>query len=109
MKIESEMSLRLPNGIKMPCIGFGTWRIPDGDAARACRQGRDRCRVQLIDTAAAYGNEASVGVALRGAAYTAEVSLSRESCGIRREATIRRALHSNRPFKDSILNTLTFT
>lgn len=55
----------LSNGVQIPKIGFGTWQIPDGadayDAvAFALRQG-----YRHIDTARAYGNEASVGRAVR--------------------------------------------
>ena len=55
----------LSNGVQIPKIGFGTWQIPDGadayDAvALALRQG-----YRHIDTARAYGNETSVGRAVR--------------------------------------------
>jgi diketogulonate reductase-like aldo/keto reductase len=55
----------LANGVLIPQVGFGTWQIPDGAEAY------DSVRVALdagyrhIDTAAAYGNEASVGRAVR--------------------------------------------
>ncbi|MEN0104338.1 MAG: aldo/keto reductase, partial [Curtobacterium sp.] len=55
----------MSNGLHIPKIGFGTWQIPPGSAAY------DATRVALyagyrhIDTAAAYGNEASVGEAVR--------------------------------------------
>ena len=55
----------LSNGVEIPKIGFGTWQIPDG--ARGLRLGADALRVgyRHIDTARAYGNEASVGRAIR--------------------------------------------
>jgi len=44
----------LSNGVKMPCVGFGTWQTPDGqvaeDAVLAAIQGGYR----HIDTAAIY-------------------------------------------------------
>ncbi|AXH35880.1 aldo/keto reductase [Humibacter sp. BT305] len=55
----------LSNGVEIPQVGFGTWQIPDGSETY------DSVRVALdagyrhIDTAAAYGNEASVGRAVR--------------------------------------------
>jgi diketogulonate reductase-like aldo/keto reductase len=55
----------MSNGLHIPKIGFGTWQIPPGSEAY------DATRVALdagyrhIDTAAAYGNEASVGEAVR--------------------------------------------
>jgi len=51
--------------VEIPKVGFGTWQIPDGSEAY------DAVRVALdagyrhIDTALAYGNEASVGRAVR--------------------------------------------
>ena len=55
----------LPNGVKIPCLGFGTWQTPDGETAvRSVR-----CALEAgythIDTAQAYGNEESVGKAIR--------------------------------------------
>ncbi|WP_338215030.1 aldo/keto reductase [Lacticaseibacillus salsurivasis] len=55
----------LPNGVAIPQVGFGTWQIPNGDTAyqavaEALRQG-----YRHIDTAWQYGNEASVGQAIR--------------------------------------------
>ena len=55
----------LSNGVEIPKIGFGTWQIPDGqetyDSVRAALDTGYR----HIDTARAYGNEASVGRAVR--------------------------------------------
>ncbi len=56
---------RLPNGVEIPCLGFGTWQTPDGETAVQSV----RCAIDAgythIDTAQAYGNEASVGKAIR--------------------------------------------
>lgn len=56
---------RLSNGVEIPCIGFGTFRIPDGppcvDAVRTALADGYR----HIDTAAVYENERSVGQAIR--------------------------------------------
>ena len=55
----------LSNGVTIPKIGFGTWQIPDGpetyDSVRAALDAGYR----HVDTARAYGNEASVGRAVR--------------------------------------------
>jgi diketogulonate reductase-like aldo/keto reductase len=55
----------LSNGVRIPKVGFGTWQIPDGaptyDSVRTALDDGYR----HIDTAAAYGNEASVGRAVR--------------------------------------------
>lgn len=55
----------LTNGVKIPVIGFGTWQIPDGETAvKAVTSALDH-GYRHIDTAAGYGNEASVGQAVK--------------------------------------------
>ncbi|MBR5454057.1 MAG: aldo/keto reductase [Clostridia bacterium] len=53
------------NGVKMPCIGYGTWQTPDGETAKNCVKTAIQLGYRHIDTAAAYGNEASVGEGIR--------------------------------------------
>ena len=55
----------LSNGVKIPCIGYGTWQTPDGDAARNCVKMALQAGYRHIDTANAYGNEPSVGAGIR--------------------------------------------
>ena len=55
----------LNNGVKIPCIGFGTWQTPDGDTCVAAVKEALAVGYRHIDTAAAYGNEASVGKAIK--------------------------------------------
>ena len=56
---------KLANGVEIPCLGFGTWQTPDGDTAiQAVRSAIDAGYTH-IDTAQVYGNEASVGKAIR--------------------------------------------
>ena len=58
-------TLILANGNKIPCIGFGTWQTPSGETAvEAVRCALDSGYTH-IDTAQAYGNEHSVGKAIR--------------------------------------------
>jgi diketogulonate reductase-like aldo/keto reductase len=54
----------LPNGIEVPKLGFGTWMIPDANAARAVRDAID-IGYRHIDTAQAYGNERGIGDGVR--------------------------------------------
>jgi len=55
----------LADGNQMPMLGLGVWQIPDGSAAvNAVRWALD-LGYRHIDTAQAYGNEESVGKALR--------------------------------------------
>ena len=55
----------LSNGVEVPCIGYGTWQTPDGETARNCVKNAIELGYRHIDTAAAYGNEASVGEGIR--------------------------------------------
>ena len=55
----------LQNGVKMPCVGYGTWQTPDGEVARNSVRAAIEAGYRHIDTAAGYGNEASVGAAIK--------------------------------------------
>jgi diketogulonate reductase-like aldo/keto reductase len=55
----------LANGVKIPAIGFGTWQIPSGDEAYNAVTAALKSGYRHIDTALAYGNEASVGQTIR--------------------------------------------
>ena len=55
----------LSNGIKIPCIGFGTWQAENGEVATAAVKEALRVGYRHIDTAAIYRNEESVGRAIR--------------------------------------------
>lgn len=55
----------LKNGVSIPSIGFGTWQIPEGEEAYRSTLLALRAGYRHIDTAAAYGNESSVGKAIR--------------------------------------------
>jgi len=54
----------LANGVKIPAIGFGTWQIPSGDITYNSVKEALKSGYRHIDTAQAYGNEASVGKAI---------------------------------------------
>lgn len=57
-------TIALNNEVEIPQIGFGAFRLDDGDEAyHAVRTALD-CGYRLIDTAAVYGNEESVGRAI---------------------------------------------
>lgn len=55
----------LANGVRVPCIGFGTWQSEDGDEAYNAVLTALQSGYRHIDTAAAYENEKSVGAAIR--------------------------------------------
>jgi diketogulonate reductase-like aldo/keto reductase len=55
----------LTGGIEIPKIGFGTWQVPEGPEAYDSVRAALDAGYRHIDTARAYGNEASVGRAVR--------------------------------------------
>ena len=57
-------SFDLANGTKIPAIGFGTWQSADGQECYDAVLAALRAGYRHIDTAAAYGNEESVGRAI---------------------------------------------
>lgn len=65
-KLESlESAFTLANGNKIPCVGFGTWQSAEGEEAYNAVLSALRSGYRHIDTAAAYGNEKSVGKAVQ--------------------------------------------
>lgn len=55
----------LSNGVKIPCIGYGTWKTSDGsDTCQGVKMAL-LSGYRHIDTATIYGNEASVGIAMK--------------------------------------------
>ena len=55
----------LEGGVKIPAIGFGTWQVKDGSEAYESTLWALEAGYRHIDTAHAYGNEESVGRAIR--------------------------------------------
>ncbi|MFT9426668.1 MAG: aldo/keto reductase [Sporolactobacillus sp.] len=55
----------LSNGVDIPKIGFGTWQISDGKIAYDAVADALKTGYRHIDTAWVYGNEKSVGAAVR--------------------------------------------
>jgi diketogulonate reductase-like aldo/keto reductase len=55
----------LSDGTVMPLLGLGVWQVPDGPACVHSVQTALELGYRHIDTAQAYGNESSVGRALR--------------------------------------------
>ena len=55
----------LRNGYEIPCLGFGTWKMPEGQEAIDAINVALDAGYRHFDTAAAYGNEESVGKALK--------------------------------------------
>ncbi|MDB5593283.1 MAG: aldo/keto reductase [Hyphomicrobiales bacterium] len=61
----------LPNGVKIPKLGLGTWRIDDGLAAKVVRAAA-QIGYRHFDTAQAYGNDRGVGEGLRSSGVPRE-------------------------------------
>ena len=58
-------TVKLNNGIDMPILGFGVYKIEDQDACEQAVLDAFETGYRLIDTAALYVNEAAVGKAIR--------------------------------------------
>src|SRR3954451_17010145 len=56
--------VRLNSGVPMPQLGFGVFQVGDDEAGAAVATALE-CGYRSIDTAALYGNEQGVGVAVR--------------------------------------------
>ncbi|MGT2749472.1 aldo/keto reductase [Streptococcus orisasini] len=55
----------LNNGLTIPAVGFGTWRAQDGKEAYQSTLEAIKAGYRHIDTAAYYGNEESIGRAIK--------------------------------------------
>lgn len=55
----------LSNGVKIPCVGFGTWKLPNDEYTVDVVKTAIDCGYRHIDTAFAYQNEKAVGKAIR--------------------------------------------
>ena len=67
-----ETYFELYNGVKIPAVGFGTWQVKDGDEAYESTRMALDAGYRHIDTAYVYGNEVSVGRALRDSGFKRE-------------------------------------
>lgn len=56
-------TIKLNNGIEMPLLGYGVFKVPPQEAEK-CVSDALRVGYRLIDTAQAYGNEEGVGEAI---------------------------------------------
>lgn len=57
-------TVQLNNGIRMPQIGFGVWKVGDDEVEKAIESALE-VGYRSIDTAAVYGNESGVGRAIQ--------------------------------------------
>ncbi len=61
----------LNNGIQIPQLGYGVWKVSDSEVAVAVEQAMDT-GYRLIDTATIYGNESGVGQAIANSVIARE-------------------------------------
>lgn len=61
----------LSNGVRIPKIGFGTWQMPAEIGAETVKTALS-VGYRHVDTAAAYGNEESVGAGVRASGLNAD-------------------------------------
>src|SRR4051794_6697882 len=62
----------LADGNEIPLLGFGVWQVPDGRTCEDAVRWALEAGYRHIDTAQAYGNERSVGKALRDSGVARE-------------------------------------
>ena len=62
---ENERTRMLADGNEIPLLGLGVWQVPEGRACEEAVSWALEAGYRHIDTAQAYGNERSVGRALR--------------------------------------------
>jgi 2,5-diketo-D-gluconate reductase A len=62
----------LADGATIPTLGLGVWQVPDGPETENAVRWALELGYRHIDTAQAYGNEESVGRALRGSGVPRE-------------------------------------
>jgi diketogulonate reductase-like aldo/keto reductase len=62
----------LSDGTEMPLLGLGVWQVEDGSDCESAVRWALEAGYRHIDTAQAYGNEASVGKALRDSGVARE-------------------------------------
>ncbi len=60
-----DAAITLPNGVDMPMLGFGTWQLKDPDVCVPAVRAALDAGYKHLDTALIYGNETSVGKAVK--------------------------------------------
>jgi methylglyoxal/glyoxal reductase len=65
MDLTPQTTLTLNNGLKLPVLGFGTYRLSEGPQAVQAACEALKLGYRHLDTASFYGNEHSIGQAVR--------------------------------------------
>jgi len=90
--ISMHQTYTLNNGVKLPKIGLGTWQVPNGEDTYNSVRAALKNGYRHIDTAAGYGNEESVGRAIK------------ESCVPRKDIFVTSKLESHVKTYDETMN-----
>jgi len=72
MAADDQVTRKLSNGAEIPVMGLGVWQVDDGSECERAVATALEGGYRLIDTAQAYGNEASVGRAIRSSGIPRE-------------------------------------
>jgi diketogulonate reductase-like aldo/keto reductase len=79
----------LPDGNVIPLLGLGVWQVPDGRQCEDAVRWALKAGYRHIDTAQAYGNERSVGRALRaGGVPRGEIFITTKFYPARKDAEV---------------------
>lgn len=76
MDLNINSKIKLNNGIEIPLLGLGTWKISDGNTVANAIRWAISVGYRHFDTATIYGNEKSVGQGIKNAMQ--EYDLKRE-------------------------------
>ena len=69
---DAQLTRTLSNGTEIPVVGLGVWQVQDGPECERAVEWALEEGYRLIDTAQAYGNESSVGRAIRNSGVPRE-------------------------------------
>ena len=69
---DAQLTRTLSNGTEIPVVGLGVWQVQDGPECERAVEWALEAGYRLIDTAQAYGNESSVGRAIRNSGVPRE-------------------------------------
>jgi len=97
-KLNIESKVKLNNGTMMPLLGFGTWQVKDGKTAYDAVINALNAGYRHIDTAKFYGNEVSVGKAIR------DSGIPREEIFVTTKLWPTDAINAEKSFKKSFEN-----
>jgi diketogulonate reductase-like aldo/keto reductase len=84
----------LADGTVIPLLGLGVWQVPDGPTCQYAVRAALELGYRHIDTAQAYGNESSVGRALRETGIPREEVFITTKFHPRRRDALREAAYS---------------